>query len=88
MATIKIDYTGQCAGGGHSHLRVMLNGVERRVMTVQTEEMVNPPRITEGEADAFLMTLLRLHRRKWLKANPTGTNGQYIAALEAEEWEI
>ena len=42
-----------------------------------------------GEAAAELeFALLKLHRRKWLRLNPSGTNAQYIAALEADDWEI
>ena len=88
MATIKFDYTGQCGGGGHSYLDIMVNGAKRKTLTVNTEEMISPPAITIEEAEDFATTLLKFHRRKWLKDNPTGTNEQYITALEAEEWVI
>lgn len=88
MATLKFDYTGQCAGGGHSNLRALVNGVERMTFSVLTADFIAPAAITEEQALALSGTLIKLHRRAWIKANPTGTNAQYIAALEAAEWEL
>jgi hypothetical protein len=88
MPTLTFTYKGLCAGGEHATLGVNINGTERRQMVFQKQEMLTPGRMGEGEITAFITTLLKMHRHLWVRKNPSGTNAQYITALQAAEWDF